>query len=260
MKIALLFSLCAISFAQQPRLAFEVVSIKPAPKGNNIGLMRDGKMHYNVDDARVDFGAIELMNILVAAFELPYDQVKAPDWTTDARYDVLGKIPAGATKKQVPQMLLAMLEDRFKLQYHREQKILPVYDLKLGDGKPKMKESVAGENEQGAHACNGGGDHRICHHVTMDDLAQSLTSMVRMMRNVGSNAEWVLDRPVIDATGLKGEFDFEIGFGPIRGNPSDQMVKTMMQGVKDLGLKLESGKQAFDFVIVDHLERVPTEN
>jgi len=65
----------------------------------------------------------------------------APDWRRDARWDILAKLPDGASQDQIPEMLQALLVDRFKLVVHRENKELQVYELGVAQGGPKMKAS-----------------------------------------------------------------------------------------------------------------------
>src|SRR5207247_1621786 len=81
----------------------------------------------------------------------PY-QVIAPDWVGTEHYDIAGKLPAGATRDQVPEMVQALLEDRFKLQIHRENRDFPVYALIQGKNGIKLKESPVDENAKASAA------------------------------------------------------------------------------------------------------------
>jgi uncharacterized protein (TIGR03435 family) len=246
-------AICIVGFAQAPpKLAFEVVSVKVAVDD------RDG--HQSIDDAHIDIGALPMMDLLNWAFDIPWDRIKGPGWIESTNYSVRATLPAGGAKKQIPEMLQSMLMDRFKLRFHREQKILPVYELRIGSGTLKLKESAASET---GHGCSGVGDRRVCHHFTMDDLAGYFSMVERVTekaQSMGRAIPWSLDRPVIDATGLTGSYDFELGFGGSSANPDDPAAKSIRDVVESLGLKLEPARHAFDYVIVDHLERVPTEN
>jgi uncharacterized protein (TIGR03435 family) len=102
----------------------------------------------------------------------------------------------------------------------------------------------------------------------MEGLAKLLTEQARMAAQSDVAARWAPDRAVIDATGLTGEYNLVAGWGVIGarrlatdpepiGGPT---VVTAAEGLKALGLKLEPGKRTFDYIIVDHIERVPTEN
>jgi uncharacterized protein (TIGR03435 family) len=147
-------------------------------------------------------------------------------------------------------MLQTLLEDRFKLAFHRETKDLPVYVLAVGKDGPKMKKSA--DDEQYSLAVTDG--KWTVSHLGMDGLA------VRLSR--------VLGRTVVDQTGLPGTFNFALewsrdlvsppagGRGPVlqSGGPS---IFTAVQ--EQLGLKLESRKHATEMLIIYNVER-PSEN
>jgi uncharacterized protein (TIGR03435 family) len=254
---------CAVFAQAPPKLAFEVVSIKPAPKGTPNEMLRDGRLHNRGDDAQVDIGAIGLPGLIAWAFDVPAEQVKGPDWMKDTNFDIVAKIPAGGTRQQVPEMLRSMLTERFHLELHREQKILPVYELKIAPGGVRFKESTADPSRAGN--CRREDDRGMtCPRISMEGIAKLLTGQARtatMNRNV---ARYAPDRPVFDATGLTGEYDLIAGWGVFGahegGDPDAWTYVTAAEGLKKLGLKLESSKRTFDYVIIDHLERVPTEN
>src|SRR5215470_2614263 len=89
----------------QQKLAFEVASIKPAaPFDRQIAA---GKMHIgmSVDGARVDIGSMSLADLMALAFSVKPHQIQGPSWFPGDRFDIVAKLPEGATKDQVPQML-----------------------------------------------------------------------------------------------------------------------------------------------------------
>src|SRR5690348_11121127 len=92
-----------------PALTFEVASIKPAPPIDRAKIM-SGKLHLgmSVDAARVDIGNLSLADLIRTAYRLKAFQVSGPDWMTTQRFDILAKMPEGATKEQVPEMLQAL--------------------------------------------------------------------------------------------------------------------------------------------------------
>jgi hypothetical protein len=97
-------------------LTFEVATIKPA-EPLTPQLVASGKLHagMSVDGARVDIGFFSLSDMIRAAYKLKSYQLSGPDWLSVQRFDILAKMPEGATKEQVPEMLQALLADRFKL-------------------------------------------------------------------------------------------------------------------------------------------------
>src|ERR1700722_19122991 len=264
MRLSLMALTMCAAFAQAPqKLSFEVVSIKPAPKGTAGDLIRSGLLHTRIDNARVDYGAIQMRAVLVKAFDLPFDQIKGPDWMDDARYDVVAKIPSGSTQKDVPEMLRSMLAERFHLEFHREQKILPVYELKVAPGGVKFKESTAGADRRGN--CLREDDRGMtCPRISMEAIAKMLTGQARTATMNPNVARYASDRPVFDATGLTGEYDLIAGWGVFGahegGDPNNWTYVTAAEGLKKLGLKLESSKRTFDYVIIDKIEKTPTEN
>ena len=112
----LLILAAGVLFAQAPAAApaFEVASIKPAGPLDPAKIMA-GKMHIgvNIDGARVDIGNMSLTDLLCFAYTVKPYQVTGPDWLGAQRFDLLAKLPDGASKDQIPAMLQALLTERF---------------------------------------------------------------------------------------------------------------------------------------------------
>jgi uncharacterized protein (TIGR03435 family) len=138
--------LCASLFAQTPeKPAFEVASIKPAPPLMQIAAdIQSGKMRIGmrVDGSRLDLNFVSLRDILVGAFKVKPYQISGPDWLFSQRFEIHAKLPEGATKEQIPEMIQSLLAERFKLAFHRENKELPVYALIVSKSGLKLKEAV----------------------------------------------------------------------------------------------------------------------
>src|ERR1035437_6542153 len=123
-SVAIVLTACSV-FAQTPAapLAFEVATIKVA---ETIGpaQIASGKIHVGmkVDAARVDIGYLSLADLIAMAYKVKPFQITGPDWMSAQRFDILAKMPEGATKDDVPVMLQALLAERFKLTLHRENK------------------------------------------------------------------------------------------------------------------------------------------
>jgi uncharacterized protein (TIGR03435 family) len=259
---------CGLVSGQTPpaKLAFEVVSVKPGPARNLMELMRSGRLQQSIDDAQVALGSISLLNLLEMAYDVPSSRISGPGWLNDTRFDVMAKLPAGASKSQVPEMLQSMLAERFHLAVHIDQKVMPVYGLEVGKATLKIQESA---NDDSAPSCNGSLRTRMkCHKQSMEDLANLLNPR-GLVGQIGG-----LDRPVIDVTGIKGLYDFTLGFGLVpdggrRGGaqPAGDLAAadpttevTWAEAVKLLGFKLEPTKHTFDYLVIDHVDRTPTEN
>lgn len=122
--------------------AFEVANITPAAQPTP-DLFRSGKIHIGmtVTKTRVDIGGMPLTTLIQDAYRVKQFQVAAPDWAGESRWDILAKLPDGASEDQVPDMLQALLADRFKLTIHREKREQPVYELVVGKGGAKLTPS-----------------------------------------------------------------------------------------------------------------------
>jgi uncharacterized protein (TIGR03435 family) len=278
MKLAMcLIAATAISLAQAPapaQAAFEVVSIKPAP-AMTPAVMNSGQFRSRIDDALVDFSNISLMNLITIAYKVDQDYVSGPGWLADQNFAVNAKLPAGSSKSQVPEMLQRMLADRFKLVVHHTQKTQQVYLLTVGPQGIKLKES---NDDGGTKICQGRPGTYICQGQTMAGLAQNLATRAKMtalMAQAGAPAQddqRRIDRPVIDQTGLTGKYDVDLewiealpGDGRGRGGafPTQTSAPTapdIFKALEKVGLKLEPSKYAFDAIVVDHIEKTPTEN
>src|SRR5690348_14029874 len=129
--------------AQAPagKLTFEVASIKPSAEITP-AMITSGKIHagMRIDNAKVDIGYFPLMQLICKAFDVKMYQVSGPPWLlAGQKFDIVANLPEGATKEQVPQMLQALLADRFKMEYHKDTKESQVYALVVGKGGLKLK-------------------------------------------------------------------------------------------------------------------------
>jgi uncharacterized protein (TIGR03435 family) len=317
-------------FGQAPAAApaFEVASIKPAGPLDPAKIM-SGKMHIglNVDGARIDIGNLSLKDLLCYAYNLKPYQVTGPDWMSAERFDVLAKLPEGASKDQAPEMLQALLVERFKLTVHRDSKEQAVYALVVGKNGPKLKESppdadapsggdAAPPAGAGPNAGFGAGPGAGQIRMNKDGKGMTVSAgpMGAMKMSMGQDgmhleigkatmamfAEMLarfVDRPVVDMTELKGTYQVALdlsmadmmnaaktagvmipggmpGAGP-GGGPggagqsgpgqaiaagSDPAPSAVFTNVQQLGLKLEPRKTPVSTLVIDHAEKMPTEN
>lgn len=238
-RSSLLLPIAALAaWAQTPAapLEFEVATIKPAEQITP-AMVQSGKMHFglNVDGARADIGYLSLYDLISTAYKVKPYQVEGPDWMRVQRFDILAKMPPGATKDDVPVMLQALLKERFKLEFHREKKEHPVYALIVAPGGLKMKEAepdvpVAPDAEPKPLAKGemvmGSGDNAVRYKQGADGTSgvasSAKTGAVKfsvgpdgVMRYEFSKLEissfveqlsQYLDKPVIDMTELKGKY------------------------------------------------------
>jgi uncharacterized protein (TIGR03435 family) len=241
---------------------FEVASVKPAaPQGGIVRSTTGG------DPGRVAYANVSLMGILARAFGVKSYQISGPSWLVSERYDVVAKIPDGSPKDQVPLMLQQLLNERFKLATHRETRELAVYALLLGKDGPKL-----GDAQDPTAAANAG------RGVPRDGTALGSNGRLAATKiSLTAFAEGVLSalagRPVIDMTGIQGLYSFTMEYsladptGMRSGSASDggpapdgAPAPTIFNSLQQLGLKLEARKTPVEMLIVDHAEKVPTEN
>ena len=132
-KAVLAIFLASLLLAQSPE--FEVASIRPFdPDQRQVA----GGLHF--DGAQVRGVGLSLRDYLATAYRFKATLISGPDWTATERYDISATLPDGSTKAQVPEMLQALLADRFQVKLHKEKKEYPIFALVLAKGPPKLKE------------------------------------------------------------------------------------------------------------------------
>ena len=259
LKATIVGIICALAIvqlalAQAP--AFEVASIRiGAPF--SMELLRSGGIGMTVEPGRVVIKSWALTDMIGAAFQVRTDQILGPDWMGTQRFDVQAKMPPGVTASQVPAMLQGLLATRFTLEFHRAQKEFPIYALTARKGALRMQPAAPGDTTTPGCTIISGG-HRMCHRMTMAALTDLLTQLSRMyaaMPPGGMN--WGIEVATIDETGLTGAYDFNMDYGP---GGEDTGGGSVIDAVDRLGLKLEKKKRSEEQIVIDRLEKTPTEN
>jgi uncharacterized protein (TIGR03435 family) len=233
-----------VGLTAAPAAQFDVASIKPANPSAPI----PGRMgsHANISPGGVRCRNESLKELVEDAWSIENYQITGgPGWSSSARFDIDAK-PAGATThEQLMQMLQALLAERFKLAVHRETKELPVYALVVARGGPKFSRSTA--TTMATPSMN-----RLGRNVSMGWFARYLTRF-------GS------DRPVIDKTGLAGNYDLNLDMEKIgtaaaaaaAGGPAGigNMFQATVDAMQDLGLKVTPAKAPVELLVIDRAER-----
>jgi uncharacterized protein (TIGR03435 family) len=280
-----LFASSAAQGQAAPKLEFEVASIKPAaPQANGASGVRGGP--GTPDPGRVTYTNVNLRMLLDNAYDVLDDQISGPGWLATERYDILATIPLGTSKEQFRVMLQNLLAARFQLSFHREKKEFPVYELAAAKNGPKLKLGAAVPDTRpnagrgGTADSNGfplppthqtaqrsvnGVAKMAANQITMTAFAQFLKFPMGFMGGnplPGGNLSLPSAR-VLDKTGLDGEFSFTLEYEwPGPGGSSDPggapTLFTSLQ--QQLGLRLDQTKQVFDVLVIDRVEKTPTEN
>lgn len=274
---------------------FEVASIKPAPPpdpGAGMRVSSRGGPGSN-DPGMWTCENMSLSNIVSNAFDLHANQLNAPSWMDQQRFNITAKIPAGATREQFRQMLQNLLVERFGLKFHREKKEVAGYEVVLGKNGPKFKENVPAPPPD--PAAEGGGVRARPAAPTGPNLGPDGYPVLRpgggnsmtimrdraraqwigvTMENFATNIAYQVGKPVVDGTGLPGKYDLYLfwiprsmsagapaGAGeavPVASEPAGPDLFTALQ--EQLGLKLDPKKVTIDVLVVDHAEKAPTDN
>jgi bla regulator protein blaR1 len=235
--VALLIAMAILALGQK----FEVASIKPTAKPGYLSI-------DFLPGGRFSAKSITVHMLLRNAYGVQdYQVVGGPGWTASDGFDIEAKAVADAgdvSHEQVLKMIQALLADRFQLVVHRETRQLPVYNLVTAKNGATMK--VADSSAE------------IARTMKMGELVTKKMSMT-MLANL---LVYELDRPVVDATGLKGDYAFTLqytrGLGESDAGPAER--PSLFTAVQDqLGLRLESAKGPVEVLVIDHVEK-PSEN
>jgi uncharacterized protein (TIGR03435 family) len=233
------------------------------------------------DPGRINWRNVSLTNLLVLAYEVRSYQISGPEWMTGPRFDIAATLAEGASKQALHLMLQNLLVERFKLKLRREPRESVVYSLVVGRNGPKMKESL----EEPAPAADTAAAASPPPRMQKDEdgfpvfpgmrgaYITGLPGRMRIRASHETMAQFVmmlsgqLDHPVTDATELKGKYDFAVTYAPSIASPDTSAAMPeaaadpdIIGALQQIGLKLEQKKGMIDMLVIDHLEKVPTEN
>jgi uncharacterized protein (TIGR03435 family) len=230
----------------QPQVAlpaFEAASIKPNKSGS-------GGSSSNGSRGQIVFTNLTLKRLIERAYEVKPFQVTGPGWMEDVHFDIAAKYPPNTKTEDRPVMLRALLEERFKLAAHLDSKDMPGYALVVAKNGFKL---TAVEPGRGGTSTNGGRVRTLkATRTSMEELADLIA------RNLGEM--------VMDKTGIEGVYNFEMRWaiddaGPGGGGSDADTAPSLFTALQEtLGLRLQPQKVPVPIVVVDHVERVPTEN
>ena len=214
------------------------------------------------------------------AYDVKDFQVVGPGWIANERFAVEATMPTGTTPDQTRTMLRNLIADRFKAEIHRESRPLPTYSLVVAKNGLKIPNTPPPRPKQlGDSAFATDGFPVVPPEFTgvMTFLVNGkakITAQQATMRDLATELEKRLGVPVRDETQLTGKFDFVLKFsteglnGP-GGQPVPPTTTTDAQEPQrdifsalqsDLGVRLESKREPVEVIVVDHAEKVPTNN
>ena len=229
--------------------AFDVATIKPSvPDAPGKGIRMNGRNFSTLNTS--------LNDLITFAYGLHARQITGgPNWMDTDKYDLAGvpDKPGIPNSDQLKAMIKKLLAERFQLKFHNEKKELTVFTINVAKTGLKIEKSSADPNGLPGLGFRGLGN-LVVRNANMADFANLMQSAV-------------LDRPVVDQTGLPDKFDFTllwtpdetqfVGMGakvpPPPENPTNPDLFTAMQ--QQLGLKMESAKAPVDVLAIDHVEK-----
>jgi uncharacterized protein (TIGR03435 family) len=241
----------AVAFGQTPAPTprrFEVASIKPNKSGPPTGAWTSPIA--TLPGGRFTATNVTLVDVIVQVYHTRRIQMQGgPGWIDSERFDIVAKADAtegDVTRDQWPLMIQALLEDRFKLTYHRETKDMPVLAL-VGKLPAAFRESKDGTPT----SVPGDRGKLTFRHWPVNGLV-----------NLSAN---ILRTPVVDATGIEGFYDYSLD--PMQFAAADNaagpaptyadLFETALR--EQLGFRLEKRKAPLEIMVIDQASR-PTEN
>jgi uncharacterized protein (TIGR03435 family) len=221
-----------------PELRFDAASVRP---NHTAGCQ--GRWDFSTSHRTVTAQNAPLLRIVSRAYNLTDDRVSGPAWLDSECYDLTAKAANDATNHELMAMLRELLRDRFHLVAHRELGERPVLALMVDKGGSKL--------------------HPYGDKVSMPPSNGRILFMARHLPDLCERIGKVTGRPVIDKTGLDGDYMIVLTylpFGSLNSDPSDA-ASDILSAVRDqLGLRLQSQRGAVDVLKIESVDKVPTEN
>lgn len=279
LTLVIVAGVAAAPGAQAP--AFEVASIRPSPEQ----APAQGAAGVTITQRQARFSYLSLKDYIGIAHRVRLHQIVAPDWIASARFDIAATIPADGNADALPEMLSALLAERFQLKTHRESREFPVYVLEVAPGGIKFAKAPEAEVEAAFTVTSSGssagvavdlgqgssltfGNNRFeTKRVTLETLADTLSRFV--------------DRPVVDMTKLEGRYDIGFAIAPEDFQPmmvrsavnagiplppqalrilDTASIGSVPDALKAIGLSLNARRAPLDVLVVDSIQKTPTEN
>jgi len=289
MTTGLVFSLALACAASAQTPAFEAASVKVS-ESLTPAVVQSGRAQIGItiDALNVRISKLSMFELITLAYQVKGHQVSGPSWMVNERYDIQAKLPEGGKRGQVPAMMQSLLAERFGLQFHRENRAFNVYAMVQAKGGHGLQPAPEDVPAQGAQLRGGiavgpggvmnstgaGGNIRTTpgpggnRHI--ESKSVTMAALVNFLNRY-------CDLPLMDMTDLKGAFEVEldisgeevrnvahahgVNIAPPPGDaPDDPAGVSLRTSLEHLGLKLETRKAPAEVIVVDKIERVPTEN
>jgi uncharacterized protein (TIGR03435 family) len=243
--VAVLLFVTGVGALAQSRAVFDVASVRAGHPGQES--IEFGPASLTLRNARLNVCIREAYGVQDA-------QVSGPAWMGDVWFDIFAKAAKEASRAELREMLQALLGERFKLAVHRENREMTALILTVAKSGHKLQPTET----EGSPSFETGKMNATGRGATIEPLVALVARELR--------------EPVIDQTGLKGRFNYFVDIEPYfseesrkaqvpgGGPPPDANAIIAVAFQKELGLKVEAKKAPVEVIVVDRVEKAPTEN
>jgi uncharacterized protein (TIGR03435 family) len=230
----------------------------------------DEKEDFRLVNGMIDAKGVRIKDMILFAYDVEEDWIRGGEkWLETDRYDILAKTAPTESADTIRVLVQNAMATRFKLKVHKEAQPVTVYALTAN--KSKLKPADPNSRSTCTRSFVDGAQTLVCTNTTMEQFAKKIRDV----------AGAYLEHPVVDLTGLKGAYDFTLAWAPrnrtLGNGPQVQPttesgpvpvasdrgagVLTLYEAVdRQMGLKLATQKHPMQVVVIDHMERTPTEN
>jgi uncharacterized protein (TIGR03435 family) len=231
----------SLALAADAPSTFEVASIRPS---------QEGREAVDVLPGNITMRNMRITGAIRWAYNVLDVQVSGPDWLNTTRFDIVAKAGAPAKEPEMRKMMQTLLAERFKLELHRQTKEVNAMVLTVAKGGHKLKEV----EQEGSPSFSTGKLNLSGKGATITQLISFLSREIRL--------------PIVDQTGLTGRYDY---FMDINAYITDEMRNQSGPPVEapsiianalqaQLGLKVEAKKMPLEVLVIDKMEKTPTDN
>lgn len=209
---------------------------------------------------------VTLLSLLTEAFQIQGHAIVGPDWLRSNRYEIVARVPAGASRDDIPSMLQQLITERFGLTFHREQREMPGYALVTSGGAPKLKPAAATPAPIPGRGGFPGIPEGIAPGAIKIDSVDTLRRFAAGAMSMSEFANYLAgltNFPVTDLTQLQGKYDIILYYEKptaIRPDAPDNGLDLMSALREQLGVELRTRKTRVDLLMIDHIEQTPVAN
>jgi uncharacterized protein (TIGR03435 family) len=243
-RLALIAFTAVAALAQTPAPTFEVASIRSFEIGSPAGI--------EITPGNINMRGQRLLDYITFAYGVQEVQVAGPNWLNDIRFDIAAKAATPATNGEMRPMMQALLAERFKLVIHREAREMSALVMTVGKNGHKLVEN----NTPGNPSFSNGRLNLTGNGATLKQLTDFIARQLKVA--------------IVDQTGLTGHYNYHLD---IAAFVTEEMMRNSNGGVpieapaivatalqEQLGFKVDSGKVPMEVIVIDSMEKTPTEN